>query len=41
MSRSMNKLISSYSDKELETIGDFLERCAEAGREATDELAEA
>jgi DNA-binding MarR family transcriptional regulator len=39
MSRSMNKLIASYSDKELETIADFLTRCAEAGREATEDLA--
>jgi DNA-binding MarR family transcriptional regulator len=39
MSRSMNKLISGYSDKELAVIADFLERCAEAGREATDTLA--
>ena len=39
MSRSMNKLIASYSDKELEVIADFLQRCAEAGREATDALA--
>jgi DNA-binding MarR family transcriptional regulator len=41
MSRSMNKLIASYSDKELEVIADFLHRCAQAGRDATDELAEA
>jgi DNA-binding MarR family transcriptional regulator len=41
MSRSMNKLLSSYSDKELETIADFLRRCSEAGREATNELAAA
>jgi DNA-binding MarR family transcriptional regulator len=39
LSRSMNKLIASYSDKELEAIADFLQRCAQAGREATDELA--
>jgi hypothetical protein len=40
MSRSMNKLLSSYSEKELEVIAEFLERCAEAGREATEKLAE-
>jgi DNA-binding MarR family transcriptional regulator len=41
MSRSMNKLISTYSDEELEVIADFMKRCAEAGRDATEELAEA
>jgi DNA-binding MarR family transcriptional regulator len=40
MSRSMNSLLGSYSDKELEVIADFLQRCSEAGREATDALAE-
>jgi DNA-binding MarR family transcriptional regulator len=41
MSRAMNKLLSSYSDEELEVIADFLRRCAEAGREATEALAAA
>ena len=40
MSRSLNKLIGSYSVKELELIADFLKRCAQAGREATDALAD-
>src|SRR3954463_14920250 len=39
MSRSMNKLVASYSDTELEVIADFLKRCGEAGRDATAELA--
>jgi DNA-binding MarR family transcriptional regulator len=39
MSRSMNKLVASYSDTELELIADFLRRCGEAGRDATAELA--
>jgi DNA-binding MarR family transcriptional regulator len=39
MSRSMNKLLSSYSDSELELIADFMRRTVEAGRNATDELA--
>jgi DNA-binding MarR family transcriptional regulator len=41
LSRSMNKLLATYSDEELHVIADFLQRCAEAGREATDELAAA
>jgi DNA-binding MarR family transcriptional regulator len=40
MSRAMNKLVASYSDDELAVIADFLRRCAEAGRDATDALAE-
>jgi DNA-binding MarR family transcriptional regulator len=40
MSRSMNKLLADYSDKELEAIADFLGRTVEAGRNATDQLAE-
>jgi DNA-binding MarR family transcriptional regulator len=40
MSRSMNSLLATYSDKELDVIADFLRRCSEAGREATAELAE-
>jgi DNA-binding MarR family transcriptional regulator len=39
LSRSMNKLLAEYSDSELATIGDFLHRTVEAGRNATDELA--
>jgi DNA-binding MarR family transcriptional regulator len=40
MARSMNKLIASYSDTELEVIADFLRRSAEAGHDATDKLAD-
>jgi DNA-binding MarR family transcriptional regulator len=39
MNRSMNKLLGGYSDRELEVIADFMRRTAEAGREATEELA--
>jgi DNA-binding MarR family transcriptional regulator len=40
MSRSMNKLLADYSESELGLIGDFLRRTVEAGRNATDELAD-
>ena len=39
MSKSMNKLLSEYSDEELGVIADFLARTAEAGRDATEGLA--
>jgi DNA-binding MarR family transcriptional regulator len=39
MNRSMNKLLSEYSDSELAVIADFLHRTVEAGRAATEELA--
>src|SRR5919201_1241457 len=39
MNRSMNKLLSEYSDRELAVIADFLRRTVEAGRNATEELA--
>ncbi|HTX08406.1 MAG TPA: MarR family transcriptional regulator [Solirubrobacteraceae bacterium] len=39
MSRAMNKLLAGYTDKELETIADFLTRTVDAGQAATDELA--
>jgi DNA-binding MarR family transcriptional regulator len=38
LSRSMNKLLATYSDSELATIADFLRRTVDAGRHATDEL---
>jgi DNA-binding MarR family transcriptional regulator len=41
MNRSMNKILGSYSDSELGVIADFLRRTVEAGREATEDLAEA
>ena len=39
MNRAMNRLLTTYTDKQLETIADFLKRTVEAGRAATDELA--
>jgi DNA-binding MarR family transcriptional regulator len=39
MNRAMNKLLTDYTDNQLETIADFLKRTVEAGRAATDELA--
>jgi DNA-binding MarR family transcriptional regulator len=39
MSRSMNRILAGYDDAELGVIADFLRRTAEAGRNATEELA--
>ena len=39
MNRSMNKILAGYEDIELDVIADFLRRTADAGRNATDELA--
>jgi DNA-binding MarR family transcriptional regulator len=39
LNRSMNKLLASYSDSELELISDFMRRTVNAGRNATNELA--
>jgi DNA-binding MarR family transcriptional regulator len=39
LSRSMNKLLAGYSDAELEMIADFLHRTVNAGRDATEQLA--
>jgi DNA-binding MarR family transcriptional regulator len=41
MNRGMNKLLAGYSDEELEVIADFMRRTVDAGRSATEELAEA
>jgi DNA-binding MarR family transcriptional regulator len=41
MNRGMNKLLAGYSDEELEVIADFMRRTVDAGRTATEELAEA
>jgi DNA-binding MarR family transcriptional regulator len=38
MNRSMNKLLASYSDSELELIADFMRRTVDAGRSAAEEL---
>jgi DNA-binding MarR family transcriptional regulator len=40
MSRSMNRILAGYDDSELELIADFLRRTADAGRSATDDLAD-
>jgi DNA-binding MarR family transcriptional regulator len=40
MNRSMNKILGGYSDSELQVVADFMRRTVEAGREATEELAE-
>ncbi|NKQ56282.1 MarR family transcriptional regulator [Amycolatopsis sp. K13G38] len=40
MNRSMDDVCSGYSEAELDLISGFLHRVAEAGRQATDELAE-
>jgi DNA-binding MarR family transcriptional regulator len=40
LSQSMNKMLAEYSDSELEVIADFMRRTIEAGRTATDDLAQ-
>jgi DNA-binding MarR family transcriptional regulator len=40
MNASMGEILDSYRDDELEVIADFLRRTTEAGRHATDELAD-
>jgi DNA-binding MarR family transcriptional regulator len=40
MNRSMNRIYTEYSERELEAIADFLRRTARAGRTATDQLSE-
>jgi DNA-binding MarR family transcriptional regulator len=40
MNRAMNKLLADYSDSELELIAGFMRRTVDAGRNATDELAD-
>lgn len=39
MNRAMDEILSGYSDAELELLGDFVKRTAEAGKGATDALA--
>jgi DNA-binding MarR family transcriptional regulator len=39
MNTSMDQLCAGYSDDQLELLADFLRRTADAGRDATDELA--
>jgi DNA-binding MarR family transcriptional regulator len=38
LSRAMNKLLAGYADEELKVIADFMRRCTDAGRQATDDL---
>jgi|SRR5947209_787669 len=40
LSRSMNTILADYSDSELELIADFLRRTVDAGRKATEALAQ-
>ncbi len=40
MNSSMNEICAGYGDAELEVLADFLRRTADAGRSATDKLAE-
>src|SRR5438309_6522646 len=37
-SRGMNKLLADYSDSQLELIADFMRRCVDVGRTATEQL---
>jgi DNA-binding MarR family transcriptional regulator len=39
MNRSLNEILAGYDDTQLALLADFLNRTAEAGREATDDLA--
>ena len=39
MNRSLNEICAAYDDNELALLADFLNRTAEAGRAATDDLA--
>lgn len=39
MNASMDRICAGYGDAELELLADFLRRTADAGRDATDELA--
>jgi DNA-binding MarR family transcriptional regulator len=40
MNRSMNEIYAGYDESELELIADFLDRTANAGRSATEELSD-
>jgi len=39
MNSSLDEILDSYSDDQIDLVIDFLGRCTEAGRSATDELA--
>jgi len=38
LSRAMNKLLAGYGDDDLAVIADFMRRCVDAGREATEAI---
>jgi DNA-binding MarR family transcriptional regulator len=38
LSRAMNKLLAGYADGELKVIADFMRRCVDAGRQATEAI---
>jgi DNA-binding MarR family transcriptional regulator len=38
MNRSLDKILESYSDEQIDLIVDFLRRCTQAGQSATDQL---
>jgi DNA-binding MarR family transcriptional regulator len=40
MNKSMNQIYAGYGERELEVIADFLQRTADAGRNATERLAD-
>jgi DNA-binding MarR family transcriptional regulator len=40
MNRSLDEILASYTDEQLDLLIDFLRRCAEAGQSATTQLAE-
>jgi hypothetical protein len=40
MNSSMNEICAGYGDAELEVLADFLRRTVDAGRSATDKLAQ-
>jgi hypothetical protein len=40
MNTSLDQICADYGETELELLADFLRRCADAGQNATDELAE-
>jgi len=40
MNRGMNEIYAGYDESELEVVADFLQRAANAGRSATDELSD-
>jgi DNA-binding MarR family transcriptional regulator len=39
MNKSLDEILETYSDDQIELIADFLSRCTEAGNRATDQLA--